>query len=629
MTKLASLPSGPGAKPAPAWAALGGAHYLTAQVSSRVPRRYVFIDTEAHRQQTGNGEAQHWRLGVSAIVKWRDKSGTWSPVKTVRHQTSADLWQTISDAGCKHARTVVVAHNMAYDLRISDGLRWLTDNGWTISKPSLSGERISLDATKDERVLCLVDSLSVLPVSLTKLGTLGGLGKPDLPDEDASDADWWARCETDVQILARAYMIIIDWLRADDIGGWAKTGAGMGWHTLLRRHLGDKVLVHSQPDVREIEGQAMYGGRAECWRHGHLRGQKWHEWDYTMAYGNICATKPLPTSLISHLRGTNLVRTIRENDHYLYLCHAQVDQPVPVLPHQGPNGIWWPVGTFEGWYWGHELQRAIGTGAKVRVNQAYKYRATPWLAPWANWAMGVASDTSSPEATIRALAAKQWTRTVPGRSAMRYRAWEAKGDAYSPGVSYMPMLDLGTGARGAMLTLGALRWEAWATHWWSQALPQVLSAIMAYCRVNLWDAMTTAGLGHLAYVDTDCVIADDIGHSRIAAAVASGTLTGLRYKGTHDHLELIAPQLVEGSTYRRLAGLPRGAKRRTHDTYEVEVWDGLVSSLAGQRPDRVDIHHRQVQVSGTDTRRAHLANGLTEAYQVTNGVLAGLEQLTS
>ena len=64
-----------------------------------------------------------------------------------------------------------------------------------------------------------------------------GTEKPALPDDDADAEIWWDRCTTDVETLAWAYMEVVDWIVRDDLGGWARTGSGIGWHTLLRGHL--------------------------------------------------------------------------------------------------------------------------------------------------------------------------------------------------------------------------------------------------------------------------------------------------------------------------------------------------------------------------------------------------------
>ena len=597
-----------------------GAHWLHPQKTSRVPRRYVFFDTEAYRDITTAGESQTWRLGVTACVKWRDVSGSWSPVETVRHATPDSLVDAITGFGRVDARTVVVAHNLAYDLRISGLLGRLVDQGFTIEKPTFTSEHVSFEAVKERKRLVFVDSLSLVPIGLAKVGALLGMPKPPLPADDETPEVWYDRCETDIRILARAYMAVMEWLRREDIGGWARTGAGIGWHTLLRRHLTSHVLVHGRPDVREAEVSAMYAGRAEVWRHGLVTDGPFYEWDNKTAYGKICSEVSLPTQLLYEVRGLALPRLREFLGDTAHLCHATITTDVPILPTRDESGIYWPVGRFDGYYWDVELLAAMECGATIHLDRAWRYKAAPWLASWADWCLGLIDDDSTPESRVIGAVAKQWQRSVPGRSAMKYRAWDEMGHAFVPGVSYMPMLDLDTGDRGAMLTLGSQRWEAWKMEWWGEALPQTLSYIMAITRVRLWDALQTAGTDHLVYCDTDGLIVDGEGSRRLDMAVREGRLGSLRYKQSHRLLELVAPQLIEGSTYRRLAGVPRGARRTSQSAYDGEVWEGMTTALNEGHTDSVRIRNATFNVQGIDTRRLHLPGGATAPFTVSSGV---------
>lgn len=604
----------------PGYCPMPGAHYLSPQTSSRVPRRYLFFDTEAWRTETPAGEVQTWRLGVSATVTWRERTQTWTEPKFTRHATPESLWEVICAFAKKDARTVVVAHNLAYDLRIAMGLTIMPEWGWAVERPTFSGEHVSLEATKDGKRLLFVDSLSVIPHGLATIGAWLGTPKPELPDNDGAEADWWERCEADVAILAKAYITIVDWLARDDIGGWARTGPGIGWHVMLRSHLADKVLVHNRPEVRDAEAAAMYSGRAEVWKHGNLKGGPWYEWDYALAYANVCAQNPLPTVLVDEVRGCKLERIQRSWPAYTWLVEAEATTDVPVLPWTDEVGICWPVGTFSGWWWDHELVNAVEAGAKVKVRRAYRYKAAPWLSSWALWCMDQVNDVSSPEAKIRGAAAKHWQRAIPGRTAMKFKPWEHKGDAWVPGVGYMPLLDHDTGARGAALTLGDQRWEAWTEQWWDQALPQVLSSVMAYSRTRLWHAMVTAGFENIACCHTDNLWVNKAGHDRLTEAVADGYLWSLRLKNTEPWLKPTAPQLVEGSSYRIMAGVPRNTWVDEEGKRWGEVWEGATEAFNQGHPSEVHIRKIPIKLKTVDTRRLHLPGGLTAPFTVAGGI---------
>jgi hypothetical protein len=616
ITHLQEVP----APPRYSWVPLNGAHYLHPQKTSRVPRRYVFFDTEAYRHYGTVEETQTWRCGVTACVKWRVDSKTWSPALTVRHGTPEELWAAITGFARVDNRTVVVAHNLGYDLRLSRAFELLPAMGWTVTKLSLSGEHISLDVKKGKYSLVLVDSKTVINHALEVVGRWKGEPKPELPADDAPDDVWWERCETDVRLLAWAYMEVVRWLTDDDLGGWARSGSGIGWHVLLRRHLHEKVLVHGEREVLDLEGQSMYSGRAEAWKIGKYRKGPYTVWDYETAYAHVAQTESLPARHLGVTRGGRLSRMVEKQGIYSYLVHARVDTPLPVLPWRDDHGVCWPVGSFSGWWWQWELAAAEQAGARVKVGEAHRYAASPWLADWANWCLGVMKDQGTPEDKVRASLAKHWTRTVIGRSAMRYKDWQDKGDAWVPGVSYWPLLDYDKGTRGAALQLGGQRWEAWEEHWWDNALPQVLSAVMAHVRVRLWNALQVAGLDNLMHCDTDCLITTPAGSARIRAALDGGLLGGLRPKEQLHDIEPLAPTLVEGSTYRRLAGVPRTARRTGQTTYESERWEGVTSSLSGGTPDVVRIAPLRQHLELADWRRRHNPDGSTSPYTVINDV---------
>ncbi|WP_343576698.1 hypothetical protein [Mycobacterium sp.] len=611
--------TGPAAAVETGWVALDGAHWLHPQRSSRIPRRYVFLDTEAVIERGDGGEIQRWRCGATAVVRWKDKARTWTDPVIDDHDTPEQLWAAVCDQARRDLRVVVAAHNLAYDLRIARGLEILPAAGWQVHRPTVVGDHVSLELRRDGQVIVLVDTVSVFPTPLARIADLLGVPRPDLPDDDAGPDEWTARCRADVQILAAAYMSLIRRLDDGDLGGWARSGAGIGWHHLLRRHLTDQVLVHRIPAVVDAEVAGMYSGRAEVWRWGPQTAGPYVEWDYRMAYAHVAATTPLPAVYLGEVVGVGMGTLRRPPTTSRWLVRATVTQTVPVLPVADQVGVCWPVGEISGWWWEVELAAAEAAGARIVVHHAHRYRAALWLEGFARACIDAQDCGTDPDSRLWALVTKHWARAVPGRTAMRYSDWREEGDAWVSGVSWMPMVDVDSGGRGRALMLGGRRWEAWEERWADSSVPQALSAIMASSRVRLWDAMVTAGFDHLVYVDTDCVIVDPAGDQAVAAAVAGGRLPGLVRKSTHDTFEAWAPQLVEGSTYRRLAGIPRGARPVGDGTYVAEVWDGLSTTLGGGHADRVAVRELIFSPLRHDTRRVHLPGGATGHVRVDVG----------
>ena len=132
--------------------------------------------------------------------------------------------------------------------------------------------------------------------------------------------------------------------------------------------------------------------------------------------------------------------------------------------------------------------------------------------------------------------------------------------------------------------------------------------------------MTTAGLDHLAYVDTDCVITDDEGHAALTAAKARGELYSLREKGTRTGLNIWAPRYVTSPNFTRIAGVPSDRRSLGRHKFASTAWERLPEALNAGNSAEVVIRKVISTLSLDDFHRDHLEGGRTAPYRVVDGV---------
>jgi hypothetical protein len=586
-------------------------HYIKHNAGSRVPSRFVFFDTEANESRQGYDRVQSWRLAVTAC-DWRYKGGDlWQPTSWNVHRDPADLWTAISAFTRANRRTVVVAHNLAYDLRISDAFRHLSALRWQLVRLSLHDRAVGAILRRDRRTLVLCDSMAFLPMGLDKIGALVGIRKPDLPDFGAGDDQWVARCTADVAILRAAMLDLLAWIESDGLGNWQRTGAGQAWNAWRHRHYTHRVLVHDDIDARAAEAEACYTGRTEAWRHGTLRHGPFVSFDLPMAYSNVAADLDVPVKLIGHgTRRTNLFLTNRKPG-LRHLCRASVETDTPVLPHHSKGRTLWPVGRFDGWWWDDELAEAMHHGAQIEVHETYKYAARPALRSWAHWVIAASGDEHGRVTTVRHAFAKNLARALIGRFAVKFTPWEFDSPADESRDTVERVYYPERATHGRLVTLGSETWQGIGEQYGSDACVFVMSAVMAECRIRLWRAMLAAGLEHVVYCDTDGLIVDQVGAQLLAAWVSLGNGWGLRVKGTYSRLDVLGPRqlIVDGQP--RISGVPYSARRVNGNTWAGEVWATLPGSLQRREPDTVRITPRSWIVRGVDHRRVHLSDGTT------------------
>ena len=240
-----------------------------------------------------------------------NRARSWTVHDPVAHDDAGDMWAHIGSLCRKGSRTVAVAHNIGFDLRVSGALRHLPAQGWAVDLMSIGGKSLSDDALAGGRQVLLVDFMAWVPMGLQAIGTMVGHAKPPLPEEDDSYEAWVERCTADVEILRLANRERVDWIVGSDLGNWQRTGAGQAWSTWRHAHMSHRVTVHDDAAARDAEIAAISTGRCEVWKWGDQSRTEWIEWDLparrTRGYAWTRCSRPAPSGTWSapSSRGTS------------------------------------------------------------------------------------------------------------------------------------------------------------------------------------------------------------------------------------------------------------------------------------------------------------------------------------
>jgi hypothetical protein len=591
-------------------------HYIKTNEGVRIPRRWLYLDCEAESKSNGTVETQTWRLGCTWWEHRDNDAKRWIRPELKRWENPEELWEYVSSKTAKRSRTIVMAHNIGYDLRVSRGLEILPALGWELKTMSLGGRNLSMVMTREGATLVMADFMAWLPHSLDKVGTLAGYKKMPLPAWDADIEEWWQRCERDVEIMRMANRELLDWIENGDLGNWQKTGAGMSWAVWRHKHYTHKVLIHADPGAREAEVAAISAPRNEAWMHGDLSGQQWYEWDLPLAYPRIAQSASLPHMLIGKVSPITWELLDAATPAHRYLVRATVTQDQPLLPTHGEDGYLWPTGTFTGWYWDCELRLLKSRGGTAELHDAYWYRGAPVLNKWANWIIDLVERGEGIYSPIQMAAAKHWARALIGRFGAKYPKWEDFGPAPDNGVMLRECLDYDTGQEGKLLTVGGKCWLAMDYTYLADANPAIFGSVLAEARCRLWECMEVAGLENVAYVDTDSLVVNTAGNRRMANWTRAGAGWGIRVKNRSRHLEILGPRQLLWDYQPRISGLPRGAVPLEGDLWRTRRWQSIESGLASNTPGQVTISEVVIQVTGRDHRRIHLDGNATQPHHI-------------
>lgn len=587
------------------------AHWLRANAAARMPRRVVCFDSEAHTTFTGAEQRQEFRLAVATFDELDGDAVELDEPQRLQTVERAELWEWIVDKTDRSLRTVVYAHNLSYDLRLTGGLVELPRLGFEVRQIALSAYALWAYLSDGRRSLYLVDSLSYLPATLDRIAGLLGRRRVPLPDEGAEHDAWLARCQSDVDVLREAVLRKLRLLREHDLGDWRTTGAGQGSAAFRHRFLAPRtLLVHADLDALAAERRACWAGRAEIWRHGQVDGPLW-EYDYNAAYARIGLDVELPARLVGRFRPATLATWHRCRGRYLTVADVDIVTSAPVVPCEHEGRVVWPAGAFSTTLWDNELQLAIDRGADVTVTALWAYDRAPLLRAWAEWILrGLAGEHMGADPLGR-LILKDWSRSLIGRFGLRYPLLERLGEVPTNDLALRSVSDLVEHRDTTYLQVGNVEYEQTARVESPNSTPAVMGYIMAEARVRLWRAMEAAGLDNVLSIDTDGLIVGAEGAARLDEWLGALELPGLRRKSEYRRAEFRSPRNLDLDDERRVAGVPRRAEQLAPGHFRGEVWESLPAALRRRRTSTLVVHEREFHVAAVDPRRVHLAGGAT------------------
>lgn len=592
-------------------------HYVRRNETIRIPRRHIFLDTESTSERTRKGHVQRWRLGVAA-TRTAEKGRTARESFGV-YDSPVDLWRAVEMATKPRHRTVLWAHNLGYDVRISESFDVLPSLGWRCTAHNLANRGTWLTWRKNEATLLLVDSQSIYPVPLQQLGVTFMRPKLSLPKGEDSRDHWVARCTRDVEILRDAVVAYLDWIEKEELGSWQLTGAGQSYAAFRHRFMTHSMMVHCDAEALAAERRAMWTGRCEAYWRGKTGLVGVEEWDVSLAYGRIARASNVPVRLIGQLGPDADLAALLARPGYAVLADVQIETSRPTVPCTVDGRMAWPVGTFTTTLWGPELRLAIDTGATVHAQRVWIYAAKPALAQWAEWIITQLECDDGSVPAWQKIVLKHWVRALIGRFGMRYTSWEPYAVTPDLRLLHADVYDVDTGEEYSLSHVGRDAYRSAGEVEWDQSQPAVTGYVMSQMRVWLWHLMQAMGDKAVLYADTDSFYVTGEHHDQAVMLSRSHLGQGLRLKEIYDRATILGPRQIVTGGRPRISGVPKSAVALANGTYQGDVWTSLTASMRRGETSTVTTTDRVWKVSGVDHRRAPGPDGWTVPMLVRGG----------
>jgi len=611
-------------------------HWLAENESERSPRRLYFWDTEG--RPIGDGKTQELRCWVGRSVL-RKGIQPKAPRETQHEGTGAlALALDILSYARSDTPLYVCAHGASYDLTITRLPLLLMEQGWELGQHALTSGQPWAHYRLGGKTIRLIDSHSFLPRSLEQIGDSLGIPKLALPDFDADDEEWFARCRQDVEITARSMLQLLDWWDRKRLGAWADTGPNTGWHAMRHRKAPDKVLIDPDPDGRAFDRQAIYGGRRDAWYRGILPEGWYVELDLVQAHLSICASMALPVRRVSTFESQPLDTHLLDHLGIGIIAEAEIETQVPRYPLRLKHSICYPVGHFKTVLCAPELAYARELGELRSIGPGRRYQLGFAMEGWGQWIQRILEGTEPDTPIAAQIAAKGWSRTVVGRWAMRTGRQDFELPSYERGWGVSWGRDHTTGAPRTILTMGGREMWLVQDQEADSNFPAVLGWVQSYTRVLLDRLISELPPGSVVLCNTDGVLARAeeicfLGGWPAAATTPQTTVRELasyaaefysqstrparvQVKAVYRSGEVIGPQHSVMDGQRKLAGVRSNAKEIRPKVYAYQTWPRLAAQMAMGETGGYRLGEAAVDLSGVKVARWEYQDGCCEPLRL-------------
>ena len=208
----------------------------------RIPNHFIFFDCEAREKQINEKlKQQTFRLAVACYYRRDRDKEEWFQTKN-----KEELASWINLKAKKKVTLYIFAHNLFYDLKVSDLLKTLCfKHDFKIEKVFVNNsDSLVIKARDDTRRLVFIDSLNIFKASIKQLGEVLGLPKLEVNVFTEDEELLFRYCKRDVEILKKAILELCKFLKDNDLGSFGWTVASTSFKVFRHKFMKHKIKTN-------------------------------------------------------------------------------------------------------------------------------------------------------------------------------------------------------------------------------------------------------------------------------------------------------------------------------------------------------------------------------------------------
>ena len=559
-------------------------HFIKENKSTSYPTRIILFDTETKATSVGPRAQRHeLRLGVACF--WRRRTGSEpDSLEWFTFRRSQDFWEWVVSKAHKGTRTIVVSHNLGFDLPILEAFQWLPTLGFKVRAFYSKGMTTLIRCRAKKITIELIDNTNFYAGRLADLGEIVGIPKGSVDFDAVSDEDLETYCHRDVEILLRLWQRWFDFLTEHDLGQWYRTLPSQAFGAFRHRFLDRPILIHDHEKALKLERQSYHGGRTEVLRVGSFEEGPYYKLDVNSMYPWAMREFNYPVCLRGYEESPTIPFLEKKLERYQVIAEVEIQTEDPAFVVHLDGHACYPVGKFWTVLTTEELKLVLERGQILGVGHLAFYSSAPIFKTYVDYFYPLKCQyTQEGNGAFRTIT-KGFLNFLYGKFGQKGLQDKLLGEC-DPGLfRIMECVEPETHTQYDLIYIGGqvIRRERKDESY--NSFPAVAAEVTANARLRLYELLSLAKRDNVFYLDTDSLIVSEAGMVLLAGMVCRSKLGSLKLEGTADSIDIRAPKDYSFGGVTRIKGIRSNAEEIGPASYLQDKFpsiQGLLRSAEG------------------------------------------------
>lgn len=548
---------------------------LTKLKRSSFPKEFIFFDVETHIKTVNEFTKElPLRFGVAIYVKLNKHGEITKRTQYVFHST-LEFIDILRQLVKKNRRILCFAHNVKFDIMALNLPFRLKALGYEFTYPIINGMMFIWRVKLNGGSVQFLDTANWVQMPLKKLGHEIGLEKLDADFENDSYAKLLEYNIRDVEIIEKFILEWVKFLYTNDLGEFKPTLASQSMTAYRHRFMTTQPEIHMHDDMLNLEREAYYGGRTEAFFIGDVPEDKIYYVDINSAYPYCMQNFRVPIEPMFYRNDCRMAMLEYHLKNNYVIAKVQLNTKQNAYPMRYNNKLMFPIGYPITTLHHDELLYAVEHNHIDRVLEYAVYKADVIFADYINFFYDKKIEATEQNHQLNRLMTKLLMNSLYGKFGQLNRVSKHIGSMDSMQCGTRAVIDHQTGKRfHEIIWYGEVyREETLGESTFS--IPAIAGAITTYARMLLWDYMQTAGMENVYYCDTDSIITNETGYTRLAQHIHKTKLGALDLELESEDITIYGAKDYQIGTQRKTKGIPKHAEQISEGVWSFDYFIGF------------------------------------------------------